>query len=109
MFDYNIMITNDRNHRLLQVPESIEFISQLSKNDNLEQNSETVKTPGKVKLKNSDLRCAEVTVLNMEVETLRWQLAQVYLLEFYIGAPVACSNNLCDTAWRSYLLSENYV
>lgn len=46
----------------------------------MEQNSETEKPPDVLKLKNSELRCTEVTVLNMEVETLRWQLAQVYFL-----------------------------
>lgn len=77
--------TNDSNHSLLQVPESIELISQFSKNINMEQNGEVVKPPDKLTLKKSDLRRTEVTVLNMEVETLRWQLAQVYimLLFFY--------------------------
>lgn len=86
---------------MLQLPESIELISHLTKNFNMEQNSETVKTPDIKKLKNSELRCAEVTVLNMEVETLRWQLAQVYFFELLcfilVHQPVRV-NNLCDTA-----------
>lgn len=43
----------------------------------MEQNGEAVKPPDKPLSRNSDIRRTEVTALNMEVETLRWQLAQV--------------------------------
>lgn len=43
----------------------------------MEQNGEAVKPPDKLPLKTTDVRLTEVTALNMEVETLRWQLAQV--------------------------------
>lgn len=49
--------------------------SQLSKSIT-EQKGEPVKPPDKP-TKNDDIRCTEVTALNMEVDTLRWQLAQV--------------------------------
>ncbi|XP_059059932.1 uncharacterized protein LOC131853129 [Achroia grisella] len=58
------------------VPERIEPPSQLSKNTIMEQNGEAVKPPDKSIKKKSDIHCTEVTALNMEVETLRWQLAQ---------------------------------
>ncbi|XP_052752641.1 uncharacterized protein LOC113518656 [Galleria mellonella] len=57
------------------VPERIER-PQLSKNIIMEQNGESVKPPDKSFNMKSDIRCTEVTALNMEVETLRWQLAQ---------------------------------
>ncbi|CAG4942598.1 unnamed protein product [Colias eurytheme] len=58
------------------VPERIEQCSQLSTTSNLVQNGEVVKPPDKTILKKSDIRHTEVNALNMEVDTLRWQLAQ---------------------------------
>ncbi|XP_053624908.1 uncharacterized protein LOC128683368 [Plodia interpunctella] len=55
-------------------PERIEPCSQLSKRSVMEQNGEAVKPPDKKM--NTDIQRTEVTALNMEVETLRWQLAQ---------------------------------
>ncbi|KAI5646990.1 hypothetical protein NE865_01245 [Phthorimaea operculella] len=57
-------------------PERIEQNPQLSKIAFEEQNGEAVKPPDKAPILNSDINRTEVTVLNMEVETLRWQLAQ---------------------------------
>jgi hypothetical protein len=42
----------------------------------VEQNDEAVKTTNKKPVM-ADMKCTEKTALNMEVETLRWQLAQV--------------------------------
>ncbi|XP_046977162.1 uncharacterized protein LOC124543136 [Vanessa cardui] len=61
---------------LNNVPERIEQCSQLSKSSNLEQNGEIVKPPDKMIKQNADMRGTEVNALNMEVDTLRWQLAQ---------------------------------
>ncbi|XP_038216390.1 uncharacterized protein LOC119835558 isoform X1 [Zerene cesonia] len=58
------------------VPERIEQCSQLSTTSNLVQNGEVVKPPDKTIFKKSDIRRTEVNALNMEVDTLRWQLAQ---------------------------------
>ncbi|KAM3968772.1 uncharacterized protein ACR2FA_000639 [Aphomia sociella] len=58
------------------VPERIEPCSQLSKSSIMEQNGEVVKPPDKTSTMKSDIQRTEVTALNMEVETLRWQLAQ---------------------------------
>ncbi|XP_013184846.1 uncharacterized protein LOC106130537 [Amyelois transitella] len=57
-----------------KAPERIEQCTQLSKSSVTEQNGEGVKPPDKKTT--SDIRRTEVTALNMEVETLRWQLAQ---------------------------------
>ncbi|XP_072931308.1 uncharacterized protein [Epargyreus clarus] len=57
-------------------PERIEPCPQLSKCCNMEQNGEASKPPDKSATKTSDIQRTEVNALNMEVETLRWQLAQ---------------------------------
>lgn len=49
----------------------------------LEQNGEIVKPPDKT-VKNTDIRYTKENALNMEVDTLRWQLAQVYLIKYTI-------------------------
>ncbi|CAG4984179.1 unnamed protein product [Parnassius apollo] len=59
-----------------QVPERIETCTQLSNCNNMEQIGEPVKPPDKHLKMNADIRNTEVHALNMEVETLRWQLAQ---------------------------------
>ncbi|CAH2103380.1 unnamed protein product [Euphydryas editha] len=59
-----------------KVPERIEQCSQLSKSSNLEQNGEIIKPPDKMVKHDTDMRGTEVNALNMEVDTLRWQLAQ---------------------------------
>ncbi|XP_075990686.1 uncharacterized protein LOC142986218 [Anticarsia gemmatalis] len=56
-------------------PERIEHCSQLSKIRIMEQNGDAVKPPDK-QLKNHNIRDTEVSALNMEIETLRWQLSQ---------------------------------
>ncbi|KAJ2954212.1 hypothetical protein O0L34_g2451 [Tuta absoluta] len=56
--------------------ERIEQNPQLSNMSIVEQNGEAVKPPDKAPILNSDIKRTAVTVLNMEVETLRWQLAQ---------------------------------
>ncbi|CAG9782361.1 unnamed protein product [Diatraea saccharalis] len=58
----------------VNTPERIEAHSQLSKSI-MEKNGEAVKLLDKSPIK-SDPHCTEVTALNMEVDTLRWQLAQ---------------------------------
>ncbi|XP_068620001.1 uncharacterized protein [Battus philenor] len=64
--------TDVKNH----VPKSIEPCTQLLKSDNMEQISEPAKPPDKQFKPNVDIRKTEMNVLKMEVETLRWQLAQ---------------------------------
>lgn len=66
----------DQQEILNNVPERIEQCSQLSKSSNLEPNGEIVKPPDKMVKHNADMRGTEVNALNMEVDTLRWQLAQ---------------------------------
>lgn len=61
---------------LLQAPERIEHCSELTKIRITEQNGDAVKPPDKL-LKNHNIRDTEVSALNMEIETLRWQLGQV--------------------------------
>ncbi|XP_047524690.1 uncharacterized protein LOC125062669 [Pieris napi] len=58
----------------INVPERIEQCSQLSASI-MEQNGEVVKPPDKT-IKNNDIHNTELNALNMEVDTLRWQLAQ---------------------------------
>ncbi|XP_013161949.1 PREDICTED: uncharacterized protein LOC106113652 [Papilio xuthus] len=58
------------------VPERIEICTQLSKSASTEQTEEPVKPPDKHNNTNENIRKTEINVLNMEVETLRWQLAQ---------------------------------
>lgn len=80
---------------LLQAPEKNEHCSQLSKIITTEQNSEVVKSPEK-QIKNHNIRDTEVSALNMAIDTLRWQLAQVRIIYIgqmilslrYIGAPI---------------------
>ncbi|XP_034839465.1 uncharacterized protein [Maniola hyperantus] len=68
--------TADKQEMLNNVPGSIDQCPQLSKNNNLEQNGENVKPPDMTAKNNADMRHTEVNALNMEVETLRWQLSQ---------------------------------
>ncbi|RVE46064.1 hypothetical protein evm_009288 [Chilo suppressalis] len=61
---------------MLGAPERIEDHSQLSKSV-MDQNGEMMKSPDRAPASaTSDPRCTEVTALHMEVDTLRWQLAQ---------------------------------
>ncbi|CAB3258958.1 unnamed protein product [Arctia plantaginis] len=59
----------------MQAPDKIERCSQLTQIKNVEQNGEGVKPPD-IRLKNHKIRDTEVSALNIEIETLRWQLAQ---------------------------------
>ncbi|XP_032527445.2 uncharacterized protein LOC116777820 [Danaus plexippus] len=63
---------------LKNVPERIEQCSQLSKSNNVKQNGEVAKPPDKQTTNNSNSNSRQIKVeaLNMEVETLRWQLTQ---------------------------------
>ncbi|CAH2036019.1 unnamed protein product, partial [Iphiclides podalirius] len=63
-------------HFSATAPERVELFTQLSKSDNVEQSGEAVKPPDKHHKMNTDIRTTEFNVLHMEVETLRWQLAQ---------------------------------
>ncbi|XP_038216391.1 galactose mutarotase-like isoform X2 [Zerene cesonia] len=74
------------------VPERIEQCSQLSTTSNLVQNGEVVKPPDKTIFKKSDIRRTEVNALNMEVDTLRWQLAQVNWRSYVVGNKVIMSH-----------------
>ncbi|XP_028158964.1 uncharacterized protein LOC114351827 [Ostrinia furnacalis] len=72
--DTALKLRPDKSNSNDNVSERIEPYSQLSKSV-VEQNGEAAKPPDKPTLK-TNMRCTEVTALNMEVETLRWQLAQ---------------------------------
>ncbi|XP_063394277.1 uncharacterized protein LOC134679302 isoform X2 [Cydia fagiglandana] len=63
---------------IVKVPERIEPSTQLSKNVDKEQTSEVSKSGDKAPplATHSAMRHTEVTALHMEVDTLRWQLAQ---------------------------------
>lgn len=70
-----------------QILERIEPCSQLSKGNQSEQSTK-VALPAAIPIPKADFPTpkvdetnpAEVTALNMEVETLKWQLAQVFIV-----------------------------
>lgn len=64
---------------MFQIIEKSEYRSSLSLNIKAELNRDIVKPSDKLAKNNADIRHTEVNVLNLEVETLRWQLAQVFL------------------------------
>ncbi|VVC93784.1 unnamed protein product [Leptidea sinapis] len=60
----------------MRVPDRVEQCTQLSENSGLLENGEIVKPPDKAMKKGNDIQVTEVNALHLEVETLRWQLAQ---------------------------------
>ncbi|XP_039764093.1 uncharacterized protein LOC120636611 [Pararge aegeria] len=66
----------DKQEILNNGPEIVEKCPKITRNTNYEQNGDVVKAPD-IPVKNiADIRHTEVNALNMEVETLRWQLSQ---------------------------------
>lgn len=71
----SLKLRTSDNGKVDNAPERIERCSQLSKIRTMEQNGEVVKPPDK-QMKNLNIRDTQVSALNMEIETLRWQLSQ---------------------------------
>lgn len=55
-----------------------QYVPCVTKDNNAVPVNESPKPPDKLSTTKSDIKTAEVAALNMELETLRWQLGQVF-------------------------------